>query len=505
MSTLGDLRASLLPTAEPVAPIREADLAREVAWVRVLRARVPALEALGPGDLAIAPAGALAVVAPGPAEAAELVREFVAARAAGVLLVAGDPDAVAGSDALEALGRAAVDAGVPAFRLGRLDVAALERSVIGFLVNRQAELDRQAGLLEARLETLALEGADLVGLVAAIGGSLGRAVALEGRRGDALAVHAPADLPGAADDVRGYLARPRAVALRIALPAQPGAHGRRPTSSGSLALLGARPASPLERSAVDRIAALLALELVRAESVRRAGDVAARRGDALPTDGPPWVVLLAEQATPGIALTIDQRDELRRELRLLAPARRLGLRGDAESLELRVVLAVGRDDPAGIVLAGRIAAFLGRGVGVSRPFDDPSDRPAAEAEARATLEAARGLPAAPRVARADRLNAYRLLGGLHNLSDGPRQARLLLDPLLATASREEARRARLETLRALLDHPSPGEAAAALGVHRNTIAYRVRRLEAETGWDLADPELRLALGIAVRIMQSAQS
>ncbi len=65
-------------------------------------------------------------------------------------------------------------------------------------------------------------------------------------------------------------------------------------------------------------------------------------------------------------------------------------------------------------------------------------------------------------------------------------------------------RERLATLRAVLDHGTGGEAASALGIHRNTLAYRVRNLEALTGWDLADPDLRLALAVSVRIVQSAQ-
>ena len=527
MATLGDLWTSLFPWAVPVGPLEGSARDREVGWVRVLKARVPAFDALDAGDLAIVPAGALEAVAPGPAEATALVTEFVRARVAGLLLVEGDPAAVASgpvgtattvgaggaggaAGALEAVGASAVAAGLPAFRVARLDAAALERSAIGFIVNRRAELDRQAAQLEARLERLALEGSDLAGLLGAIGQALDRAVALEGRRGHALAVHAPADVPAAAAAVGAYLARPRSVALRIALPPlPPGPAGsgssRRPgseRSSGSLALLGDRPASELERVVTDRIAPLLALELARDESVRRAHDTT-RRGEVLPPDGPPWVVLLAEQLGPGGADTVERREEARRELRLLATARRMALRGDAASLELRVVLVAGPDDPGGLELAERIARFLGRPVALSRPFADPADRPAAEAEARATLEAARGLVEPPTVARADRLAAYRLLGGLHNLPDGVRQARGLLEPLLG--GRSDARLDRLATLRAVLDHPGPGEAAAALGVHRNTVAYRVRAMEAATGWSLADPELRLALGIALRILvQSAQ-
>jgi DNA-binding PucR family transcriptional regulator len=73
------------------------------------------------------------------------------------------------------------------------------------------------------------------------------------------------------------------------------------------------------------------------------------------------------------------------------------------------------------------------------------------------------------------------------------------------AGRPASVRERLATLRALLDHGGAGEASAALGIHRNTLAYRVRNLEGLTGWDLGDPDLRLALSVAVRIVQSAQT
>ena len=46
------------------------------------------------------------------------------------------------------------------------------------------------------------------------------------------------------------------------------------------------------------------------------------------------------------------------------------------------------------------------------------------------------------------------------------------------------------------------KAADTLGVHRNTVAYRVRRIERLTGWRLSDPELRLPLAIALRLVQT---
>ena len=56
----------------------------------------------------------------------------------------------------------------------------------------------------------------------------------------------------------------------------------------------------------------------------------------------------------------------------------------------------------------------------------------------------------------------------------------------------------------MLDGEAGTDAAASLGVHRNTVAYRLRRIEELTGWDLADADLRFALGIALRLVQDKQ-
>ncbi len=519
MPDLAELGAALLPGARRVGGGGVAGVAGSpITWVRVMKARVPAFDALEPGDLAIVPAAALAVVAPGRDELRAFVDGCVAARLSGLLLVEGDdagealveagpsapmeagPSALMeGTGRLDALAAALVGTPLAALRIPRADLVALERSVIGFLVTGGAELDRQAALLEARLERLALEGGGPAALVAAVATFLGRAVALEGRRGNALAVHAPADVADAGPAVVRYHARPRqAVAFRVPLPASGG-------PAGSLALLGERPVGELERVAVARIAGLLALELSRDEAVRRARDQA-RRAEALPAAGPPWVVLLARQRIPGADDDShdarERRDAVRRELRLLAPARRLALRGDADSLEIRAVLAVdaaGGPDPDGLAVATPMAGFLERTVAASRPFGSALDRPAAEAEARATLESVEGLSEPPRVARAARLPLYRLLGGLHNLPDGERLSRALLEPLLK--GRADVRHEHLATLRALLDHGGVNEAAAALGVHRNTVAYRARRIEELTGWRLSDPEVRLPIAVALRLVQ----
>ena len=501
MATLDELRAAVVPSARWVSG---SSGGRDLAWVRLMRARVPAFDALEPGDVAIVAVAALAVVAPDRDGVAALVRACVEAEIGGLLVVA---EAGSTSPSFGELREIAVAAGLPVLDVGAADPAAIERSVIGFLVNHRAELERQATLLERRLEQVALGGGGPDGLAAAIAGFLGRAVAIEGRRGATLAVHAPSDVADAAAAVSAYHGRRRSAAARVALPMP----GGEPDAAGALALLGERPPSELERVATARIAGLLALELARDEALGRA--IEGARREILPADGPPWVVIVARQAPPdpgdetgGSARPADasrreaeRRESLRRDLRSLAPARRLSLRGDVQSVEIRIVAAVDAADPDGIVLARRIGGFLGRLVAVSRPFGEPAGRSAAEADSRATLEAAEALAEPPAVARADRLPAYRLLGSLHNLPDGTRQARALLAPLLR--GRADVRRERLATLRAVIDQPGLAEAADSLGVHRNTVAYRVHRIEEATGWRLADPELRFPLALALRLVQ----
>jgi PucR family transcriptional regulator, purine catabolism regulatory protein len=496
MTDLGELASGLLPGAELIAAAAEAP---PIAWVRVMRARVPAFDALEAGDLVIVPETALAVVAPGARELGDLAAALAAVPVSGVLLVEAD----AGGEAVSGIQPAAAAfgaAGLTAYRVRATDIASLERAVVGYIVGRGAELERQASLLEAELRRRALEGGGASALVGVVSGFLGRALALETGRGEPIVVHAPAEAPRAAAEAARYQSRsgdaPAAAALRVAIPSASG-------DAASLVVLGAEPASELARITLPRVAGLLALELAREDAVRGAAD-RARRAEPMPSAGPPWFVILARQREPAAeddsTAARERREATRRAIRLLAPARRMSLRGDVDSLELRLVAGGGAEDAGR--LAERVGELLGRVVALSRPFATPAERPAAEAEARATLESAIALDDPPRIARADRLAIYRMLGAVHKLPDGPQLARAVLEPLLD--ARPDVRRERLETLRAVLAHGGVGEAAAALGVHRNTIAYRLRRIEAATGWRLAEPELRLPLAVAVGLVQEDQ-
>ena len=508
MATLGSIRSAIFPAAVPARPLTPQELERDVTWVRVLKAGGAGIDALEAGDLVILPASAVPAPAPDGDAMEELAARLVTVQCAALLLCGDGPDDVARAR-IDALAAAAHRAGVPALRLSPADPPALERSAIAYLVNQQAEVDRRAAELDGQLARLALAGGGLSTLAAAIGEFLGRAVAIENPGGETLAIHAPAEPAAAAAAAARYLSRTlgRIAALRVVIPAAPGERG----SGGRLLLLGDEPARELERVAGERVAGVLGLELARVAALDQVRDEL-RRAEPLPADGPPWVGMMARQGPAEPAgsdrVSTDRVDEpraqaarerIRAGLRAIAPARRLRLRGTAESLELRMVAAVAPDDAGGAALATEIAAYLGRTVALSRPFPDAVSRPAAEAAARSTLEAAEAMGQPPRLAYAARLPAYQLLGSLDQIPGGSRQARLLLAPILA--SRPASRRQRLETLRAVLDSGGFGEAAAVLGVHRNTIAYRIEAIERETGWNLHDPDLRLALRVAIRIAE----
>jgi hypothetical protein len=98
------------------------------------------------------------------------------------------------------------------------------------------------------------------------------------------------------------------------------------------------------------------------------------------------------------------------------------------------------------------------------------------------------------------LGVYRLLLPLR-VQHAAELRTFLADTLgpLAT-DRRPAAQALLATLDAYLAHGgNASQAAAALHLHRNTLAYRLRRLTQITGLDVDDPEARLRLHLALKV------
>jgi purine catabolism regulator len=110
---------------------------------------------------------------------------------------------------------------------------------------------------------------------------------------------------------------------------------------------------------------------------------------------------------------------------------------------------------------------------------------------------ARGVNGAPAVATYRDLGSIELLLSLGDERGVELYCESLLGPLRAHDGRNGG--ALVESLRAYIEANGRwAEAAAALGVHRHTLRYRIRKVERLTGRSPADARDRLELWLALR-------
>jgi len=139
-------------------------------------------------------------------------------------------------------------------------------------------------------------------------------------------------------------------------------------------------------------------------------------------------------------------------------------------------------------------------VGVGRPHAGPEGIGRSLTEAGDAARLAEGRPESGHFVHVDRLGLAQLLLAWTRTDTFQPAARSLLAPL-GDASGEL-----LATLSAYLDAESSlTETAAVLGVHRNTVAARITRIESALAVDLAVPDDRLALHLACRTALRATS
>jgi hypothetical protein len=145
--------------------------------------------------------------------------------------------------------------------------------------------------------------------------------------------------------------------------------------------------------------------------------------------------------------------------------------------------------PAGAVAAAALAALPpGSTAGVSRVRQGPTHLAAQWSEACAAARVAGVVPRFSPVAHWPELGAWRLVSGMAgpDLAVAP----LLTDPVLT------------ETAEAFLDCAgSASRAAAELRIHRQTLYYRLSRIEALTRLDLSDGEARLLLHASLKAVR----
>ncbi|WP_411101738.1 PucR family transcriptional regulator [Streptomyces sp. cmx-4-9] len=141
----------------------------------------------------------------------------------------------------------------------------------------------------------------------------------------------------------------------------------------------------------------------------------------------------------------------------------------------------------GVPAAGGAAGIT---AGVAEPVRALTELSAGWRQAAAAARAAAAQPRLGPVAQWSGIGPYRMLADLASDPAGDPSAR----PLLAPAHRELAR-----TAEVFLDCAGQaGRAAAALGIHRQTLYYRLGRVEQLTGLDLDAGEDRLLLHMALK-------
>jgi purine catabolism regulator len=421
---------------------------------------------------------------------------------------------------------AADRAGFPVFEVPfEVPFIAITEALFSRLVNEQYVLLQRAGTVQQTLSRLLVEGAGLDALLEAYARMTGTRALLLDVRGEVMAAArgATALLPPRAVWAEIQALRPEGNEFSLSLSDEGGSRTLLPVlvgggPAGFLVLhRGTRP-EPFHQVVVHHLATAVALELAKAQAVARTerrlvGDFldALLEGELSATETRRRLRFLGLGASPAIAVLVARGSEPDRSeaavegLRLLVQDR-LSRRPAPYVCSIQDATVVALFEAAGPAEARTVAeavaeAVLARGpgarFGLGMPEADPRGLRRAYQEARFALEAAapggRGAP----VATVGDLGSHRLL--LARQEDAALEAisRGLLGPLADYDHRQHGDL--VASLRAFLEHNGNWEAAArALGVHRHTLRYRVRRVAELTGRDLERAGDRVEFWLALQ-------
>jgi DNA-binding PucR family transcriptional regulator len=179
---------------------------------------------------------------------------------------------------------------------------------------------------------------------------------------------------------------------------------------------------------------------------------------------------------------------------LLVPLAEAAL-SDATAVAVHDVLRSLAAAPEQVDVSGQTSG--GSFAGMGRPAADVGDVPRAYREAQQALGVARRLGGGHRAAYFGSLGVYRLLAAVEPASELSAFCEDVLGPLRAQDQRSGGDL--LRTLEAyLLSGGSPQLTAERLHTHRNTILYRLERIQRLLGVDLRQPERQLTLHLALR-------
>lgn len=540
MLTVTDILQTELPDGTAVMAGAEL-LGREISWATALRARAPGLGSLRGREIVLLSLDVLRALDStlSLARAVEQLQPLVSA-----IAVLGEVDPAA-SERAEALGQ-------PLLMLPKgTDLEALERSIQRAILDSRQASSQRARELEREFSNLALSGHGFDVLVQTLARRTGKPVALQApdietivrasRFGvaDSDSVHRALALTDAhvtswlrelstgndESDV-GRFSTPDRALDRYVVPVR---DGRGPV--GALSIIAPpRTVNELDRNALTAAAHACAIELARQEAHRSAldsaeGDIVESIVSAAPDEDSALLGrakrLGADLALPHVAVAAGCETELSSEA--LAELLEKAL----QEAEIDALVRVRGDHVLAIVQAkcaqgaerqmrGQLDVALARvqSLAEEAPVRFGLGMLGAGIEGiRASIGQAEHALALGRLISDEPIHAYAELGLF----------RLLLAaagvPLLATELQafHEATLGKLlaydrergselvPTLEAFLATlGAPLATAERLHVHRNTLLYRLTRIEAVAGVDLRDPEARLTLHLALRIGQARQ-
>jgi purine catabolism regulator len=420
------------------------------------------------------------------------------------------------------------------------DVREIQRVLLTVLVNQKAALIERGVRVHVQLSQLEAEGKGLSGLAKAMYEISGRGVMIQDKRGNVLAEHSSSTLLTIWEDVLKQMSAleslPELLTDRKKAGSQAAIHRQKvpgglerlitpivvgEIARGYLSLVGLEGEfDELDQLVLDQGSMVCAIEMARNKAVREAekrlkGDLltALLQGNLSSRDASLWVHQMGLDLTqPHAALRFAWDAAVPPSLRRLETL----VNGEVARLGMQVIVSPmgsesvcfcqvspGSKRPEQVLALGR--AVLEQAAreypqvpcrcGVGSSVSSLEGWRTSLREAGQALELARRLGKATPMFYPD-LSVYRLLFQLEHSPEITSFQEETLGPLLELDGAAEL----VHTLETYFEHNGNlSQAAEALFVHRNTLIYRIERIESITNLDLDNPEERLAVQLALRI------
>ncbi|HUE76046.1 MAG TPA: helix-turn-helix domain-containing protein [Chloroflexota bacterium] len=543
-----ELRRLVLPPGSEIAAGR-GGAGRDVTWPVTMRTRPPAFPALRGGEFALISTEAMRLLDP-KLTLASVVKSLSGHRASGVAIL-GDisPEA---RDVAEELGLTVIS--LPPFA----HLADLEQLVSRAIVDRRTELHQRSQEIYRQLTELAIEGRGIPAILDRLAHITGRSVVLEDqefRASRVLTSNAIESedlvslLQDNSDRVASWVERatlsssdpPTATfeladgIARVVAPIVVRDH-----ILGYLSLVGrSESLGEMEELAASRGASACAIELVREKAVLEVEDrMQSDLLDALVTGTYPSIEIVRARAerlgfdlsanftvivfqarvdpgpsdAPGIGRVVSRtrrlQHALERDLTLRGLHALIGVRGNEAVLlypvespaDISGVKTLAEDERRN--LANHLDATVSAGVGGVYP--GAGGIKVAYQEADGALSMGSFIFGSGRTTYFGELGLYRLLLVLRGTTELENFFQQTLAKLVEYDRKNDGEMVRtLEAYFACLG--SPTDAAERLHVHRNTLLYRLNRVQEIGGFDLDDSETRLALHLALRVREVLQA